>query len=87
MGIEYELRVPESERAKVAVALAHHLAPLLTRLDPKVNEPFPNAYVNVIPEGVYVCDNLTDSEVSAQIMRGILDLLLLYSPEVTIVNP
>lgn len=87
MGIEYELRVPESARVKVAEALEIHLAPLVARLDPKANDPFPNAYVNAIAEGVYICDNLTDSGVSAQIIRGVLDLLLRYSPEVCVVEP
>ena len=87
MGIEYELRVPPSARAAVADALAQQLGPMLVRLDPKSNEPFPNAYVKPIAEGVYVCDNLTNSEVSAQVIRSVLDLLLLYSSEVTIVEP
>ena len=82
MGIEYELRVPESARARVADVLAQELAPLLRRLDPKAGEPFPNTFVKGIPEGLYVCDNLTDSNVSAQIIRELVDLLLRCSPEV-----
>ncbi len=87
MGIEYQLVVPELARTKVATALAEQLAPLLQRLDPKANEPFPNAYVEAIPEGLYVCDNLTDPVVAALIIRNLIDLLLLYSPEVQVVEP
>lgn len=86
MGIEYHLVVPELVRAKVATALAEQLAPLLQRLDPKVNESFPNVYVEAIPEGLYVCDNLADPVVAALIIRNLLDLLLLYSPEVQVVE-
>ena len=87
MGIEYELKVPESARVDVARALSEQLEPLLARLDPQASEPFPHAYVKTIPEGLYVCDNLTNPEVASQIIRGLMDLLLRYSPEVTVVEP
>jgi hypothetical protein len=87
VGIEYHLIVPELARAKVATALTEELLPLLQRLDPKANEPFPNAYVKAIPEGIYVCDNLSDRVVAALIIRNLVDLLLFYSPEVQVVEP
>ena len=39
------------------------------------------------PCDVSAGDNLTNSEVSAQVIRSVLDLLLLHSSEVTIVEP
>jgi hypothetical protein len=87
MGIEYELRVPVSAREKASRVLSNELAPLLERLDPKTHEPFPNLYVQQIPEGLYVCDNLTNSTVAALVMRELIDILLRCSPEVSVVEP
>jgi len=56
-------------------------------VDPKANEPFPNVFVKMIPEGLYVCDNLTDPRVASLLIRSLIDLVLQYSPEVTLVEP
>ncbi len=86
MGIEYELRVPEAARGTVAITIATELPSLLERLDPRAREAFPNLYVEQIPEGLYVCDNLTDSKIAALVIRALIDLLLKHSPAVSVVE-
>ena len=87
MGIEYHLMVPESARASVAGAVAEQLVPLLRKLDPRADESFPHVHVEAIPEGLYVCDHLTDSTVASNVVRSLIDLLLRYSAEVSVVEP
>jgi len=87
MGIEYELRVPESAQLAVAQVLEAQLLPLVRELDPLAEDPFPNAFVKQVPQGVYVCDNLTDSGVANAIIRRLVDLLLRHAPQVTVVEP
>lgn len=87
MGIEYHITVPASAREKVAEALSDQLSGLLNRVDPKANESFPNVFVKMIPEGLYVCDNLTDPAVASLLIRSLIDLVLQFSPEVTLVEP
>ncbi len=84
MGIEYRLSVPEEGRSKVARAFSEQLPALLASTDPKAGDPFPNVYVQSGSEGVYLCDNLTDAEVAAAVLRRVIDLMLLYSQSVTI---
>ena len=84
MGIEYTLRVPAAAQEAVVAALAEHLTPMLLRLDPRASEPFPNVYANPEAHGLYICDNQTDPAVAAEVIRSAIDLLLLYSPSVSI---
>jgi hypothetical protein len=84
MGIEYRLSVPEGDRSKAASAIMEQLPALLASADPKADDPFPNVYVQCDSEGVYLCDNLTDAEVSATVLRRVIDLMLLYSQSVTV---
>jgi hypothetical protein len=87
LGIEYELRVPESARESVADTLERELPRLLQRLDPKAAEAIPNVIVRAIPAGVYVCDTLIDKLVAAQVIRGLLDILLRHCQSVEVVEP
>jgi len=84
MGKEYTLKVPAVSQAGVSVALREHLAPLLQRLDPEASNAFPSVYAVAVPEGLYICDNLTNSTVASTVLRAALDLLLLYAPSVTV---
>jgi hypothetical protein len=84
MGKEYTLKVPATSQAAVSAALAEHLAPLLRRLDPEASNAFPSVYAVAVPEGLYICDNLTNAAVASSVMRAALDLLLLYAPAVTV---
>jgi hypothetical protein len=84
MGKEYTLKVPATSRAAVSAALIEHLPPLLQRLDPQAKEAFPSIYAVAVPEGLYLCDNLTDPAVASGVMRAALDLLLLFAPSVTV---
>ena len=86
MGIEYRLRVPAQSRESVARALDEQLQSLIRSVDPTAGDAFPNAIVKADEDGVYVCDTLTDSTVAALVIRGIVDLMLLHSPSVTIIN-
>jgi hypothetical protein len=87
MGKEYTLSVPFASREVVASVIAEHLQPLLSRIDPNACEPFPNVYVSQTPDGLYLCDNLTDPAVAALVMREAIELLLWRSPSVTISEP
>jgi len=71
----------------VTDAFGRELAPLLQKLDPKANDAFPNIYVKPTPEGVYLCDNLTNQVVASQVIRAVLDVLLRYSPSVEFIEP
>ena len=84
MGKEYTLKVPVASQAGVAAALREHLEPLLQRLDPAASDAFPNVYAAQVPEGLYLCDNLTNSAVASSVIRAAIDLLLLYAPSVTV---
>jgi hypothetical protein len=87
MGKEYTLSVPVESRAAVASAISQWLQPLLDRIDPRAGEPFPNVFASPIEEGLYLCDNLTDSSVAAQVIRGSIDLMLLHAQSVVIAEP
>jgi hypothetical protein len=84
VGIEYRLGVPEESRSKVANLLSEQLPILLARCDPKAGDPFPNVYVRSDSNGVYLCDNLTDTAVSAAVFRRVIDLMLLCSQSVSV---
>ena len=86
MGIEYQLKVPPENWDALKHALNEHLRPLVLRIDPDAQADFPIAYVEMQEDAVYVCDTLTNSAIASEIMRGIVDLMLLYSPSVTIVR-
>jgi hypothetical protein len=87
MGKEYTLSVPPASREAVASVLSEWLQPFLRRVDPRATEPFPNVYVDQTPDGLYICDNLTDPTVAALVIRGAIDLLLQRSPSVTVSEP
>ena len=86
MGIEYELKVPPENWDALKQALNEHLRPLVLRIDPEAEADFPIAYVEMHEDVVYICDTLTNPAIASEIMRGIVDLMLLYSPSVTIVS-
>jgi hypothetical protein len=87
MGIEYTLSVPPECREAVGAVLSRELHPLLARLDPRATDDFPNVSATVIKQGVLICDNLTNRSVAAQVIRGVIDLLLLHSESVSISEP
>jgi hypothetical protein len=87
MGKEYTLSVPIESRDAVATAISQWRQPLLDRVDPKAGESFPNVFASPTEEGLYLCDNLTDSNVAAQVIRESIDLLLLHAPSVVIGEP
>jgi len=84
MGKEYILSVPHECRQAVALALEQHLESLLQCLDPKTNDAFLNVYASAVAEGLYVCDNLSNSSVAASVIRRAIDLMLLHAPSVSI---
>jgi hypothetical protein len=84
MGKEYTLKVPAASQAGVSAALGEHLAPLIQRIDPEASNAFPSVYAVAVPEGLYICDNLTNTTVASSVVRAAIDLLLLYSPSVTV---
>ena len=84
MGKEYTLKVQAVSQAGVSAALGEHLAPLLQRLDPEASNAFPSVYATAVPEGLYICDNLTNPTIASSVLRAALDLLLLYAPSVTV---
>ena len=86
MGIEYEIRVPDEDHAAVASALASRLVPLLKTLDPSQGSASPHVSIAQIPGGVYVCDHLSDKAVASQVIRGLIDLLLSCSAQVSVVE-
>ena len=87
MGKEYTLSVPVESREAVAAAISQWLQPLLDRIDPKAGEPFPNVFASPTEEGLYLCDNLTDNSVAAQVLLESIDLLLLHAKSVVITEP
>ena len=81
MGIEYVLKVPEEYRARVAEKAETEIPELLERLDPS---PDNNINVSPIPEGLFVCDYLSNDVVAAKVFRAAISWLLLFSPQVIV---
>ena len=87
MGIEYMLSIPPANRPTVRAVLARELPALLLRVDPRASEDFPNVFATIVEEGVLLCDNLSDESVAAQVIRELIDLLLLHSESVSVTAP
>ena len=48
---------------------------------------FPDAYASLMQDGVYFCDNLTNKQSAAVILRSLIDEALLHSDSVIITEP
>jgi hypothetical protein len=81
MGIEYILKIPEEHRARVAEKAETEIPELLERLDPS---PGNNIDVSPIPEGLFVCDYLSNDVVAAKVFRAAISWLLRFSPQVIV---
>jgi hypothetical protein len=81
MGIEYRLKVPEEYRARVAEQARTEIPALLERFDPS---PGNHIEVTPIPEGLFICDYLSDGAVANKVFREAVAWLLCWSPEVII---
>ena len=86
LGIEYKLIVPPESRDMVAAVLAKELPALIQRLDPASGEAFPNVYVSPTDDGLYICDTLSNRGIAALVLRSAIDLLLLHSQSVMVVE-
>lgn len=81
MGYEYRLKIPEEYRAQAAEEVKRRLPGLLERLDP---DPVGNIDVRSIPEGLFICDHLSNPAIAALVFRQAIDLLLRVSPTVCV---
>jgi hypothetical protein len=84
VGIEYMLEIPSEHRLALHELLSTSLPALLAELDPLYGDPFPNAIVELQPEGVYVCDTLSDTDVAAKVIRAVTDLILMRAPHLIV---
>ena len=80
MGYEYILKVPEEYRASAAEEVKLRLPKILA------SDAGSSSSIEVyaIPEGLFICDNLSNPQMAALIFRRAIDLLLSVSPTVCI---
>ena len=51
------------------------------------SENFPDGYASIEPDGIYFCDNLTNPDAAARILRRLIDQALLHSDRITVHEP
>ena len=81
MGYEYTLKVPEEYRSRVAEEAKSGIPKLLERLDPGTSS---HIDISAIPEGLFICDHLSDKAIAALAFRAAVEWLLRLSPKVLV---
>lgn len=81
MGYECVLAVPEEFRPRVAEEVTVGLSKLYDRLDPDTPH---HISITTVPEGLFVCDYLSNKTLAALAFLGAIQWLLYLSPTVLV---
>jgi len=81
VGYEYTLKVPQEAMARVSDEAAAEISRLLETLGPDSSR---HVAITLIPEGLLLCDHLSDRVVAAVAFQKAIQWLLRFSPNVVV---
>jgi hypothetical protein len=81
MGYEYTLKVPNEFRGNVAKHADAGIPQIFEHLPANATN---HVKVVAVPEGLLLCDHLSDESTAAVALKRTIQWLLRYAPEVTI---
>lgn len=84
MGIEYVLRVTGKAGAVLDSAESERLVSALQSVDPNGSTADPHVSVSLVPGGLFICDHLSNREVSSRVLGGAVRRLASKGAQVTV---